>query len=369
MRNSLKFIYLTGILLLILPHLYGQSLFNDRNEGEKVYQRYKNRPQGVFKKPEGKGDRAVGLMDRGEVTNVTGNFGVLSNFHLFAPAIHWPSWADDTHQYCFGLELLLGVNGDVVTSISDPSTVAENYDWEALDYSYGDLFSGNVTVSDGTPWLASSDNSDSWPLNQNNKPFWPGPFRYDPNTGGQKTGEFVSERDIYAEFTDQNNINGPYGIKVLQKNYSFSRSYARNFIIFDFEIINTSGNQLDSVYVGYMADFKVDFDAHDHIRFTSIKPNKPRDLVYLWDADPNEGIWDITGYIGFLSLFSPNNKGITDFHYFDNIYEPSTNHHLWEIMSSDTSGSHITVSNYFHGDNYRIDDDALADDMDPSGQK
>ena len=364
-----KLVLLSFCIFLLANQIFAQSLFNDRDEGEKVYQQYKNRPQGVFTKPVGKADRAVGLMDRGEVTNVTGNFGVLSNFHLFAPAIHWPSWADDTHQYCFGLELLVGVNGDVITSISDPSTVAENFDWEARDNSYGELYSGNVTVSDGSPWLASSDNPTSWPLNQNNRPFWPGPFRYDPATGGQKTGEFVSERDIYAEFTDQNNINGPYGIKVLQKNYSFSRSYAQNFIIFDFEIINTSGNQLDSVFVGYMADFKVDFDAHDHIRFTNIKANKPRDLVYLWDADPNEGIWDITGHIGLLSLFTPEDKGITDFHYFDNIYEPSTNEQLWEIMSSDTSGSHITVSNYFHGDNYRIDDDALADDLDPSGQK
>jgi hypothetical protein len=359
-------------LIFAFFHLsLAQSLYNDRDEGRKVYQRYKNRPKGSFSKILDKGDRAIGVMDRGEIANVTGNFGVISNFHLFSPAMHWPSWVDDTHQYCFGLQLLVGYQGDVVTSIHDPSTVAENYDWEAQDGSYGNLYSGNVTVSDGTPVLASSDISDTWPLDASNRPFWPGSFRFDPATGGEKSGEFVSERDVYGVLTDQNNINGSYGLVVKQKTYSFSRSYAKDFLIFDFTIINTSSDSLDSVWVGYMADFKVDFDAHDHIRFSPLEngnPNKP-EMVYLWDADPNAGIWDVTGYIGFLPLFTPNNRGITDFHYFDNIYEPSTNEQLWEIMTSDTSGGHITPSLYFHGENYRIDDDALADDLDPSGNK
>lgn len=351
--------------------MWGQSLFNDRDEGSKAYERYKNRPRGAFKKQTGKADRGVGILDRGELANVTGNFGVLSNFHLFAPAFHWPRWVDDTHQYCFGLELLVGINGDVVTSIHDPATVAENYDWEARNGSLGELFSGDITASDGTPVLASSDNADTWPKDEIDQPFWPGPFRFDPNTGLERMGEFTSERDVYAEFTDQNNQKVSYGLLVKQKAFSFSRSYARDFIIFDFQIINTSDQSLDSVWVGYMADFKVDFDLLDHLRFTSVDPAKPnaKDMVYLYDADPTQGNWDITGYIGFLTLFSPQNKGITDFHYFDNIYEPSTNEQIWEIMTSDTSGTHITVSNYFHGDNHRIDDDALADDMDPSGQK
>ncbi len=370
-KIKLKFLPSIIISFLLFNVLFSQTLFNDRDEGKKAYQRYKNRPKASLKKVAGKADRGVGILDRGEISNVTGNFGVLSNFHLFAPAMHWPSWVDDTHQYCFGLELLVGINGDVVTSIHDPATVAENFDWEAKDGSFGNLFSGNISASDGTPILASSDNRETWPIDNNGEPYWPGPFRFDPELGREIEGEFISERDIYAEFTDQNNINGPYGLHVNLRTFSFSRSYARDFIIFDFQIFNTSLDTLDSVWVGYMADFKVDFDAHDHLRFTSIKTDKPdnKDLIYLWDADPNEGIWDITGHIGFLSLFTPEEKGITDFHYFDNIYEPSTNEQIWEIMTSDTSGTHITRSIYFHGDNYRIDDDALADDMDPSGNK
>ncbi|MBN2366272.1 MAG: hypothetical protein EH225_09945, partial [Calditrichaeota bacterium] len=369
--TQIKFLITVLILILCAHTGFSQSLFNDRDEGHKVFEKYKNRPQAAFSKLMGKSDRAVGIMDRGELANVTGNFGILSNFHLFSPALHWPSWADDTHQYCFGLELMVGYRGDVVTSVHDPASVAENFDWEALDGSYGNLYSGNVTASDGTPLMAGSDNRNTWPTNENDKPFWPGPFRYNPDTGGEKEGEFISERDIYGEFTDQNNQKGSYGLKVKQRAFSFSRSYARNFIIFDFQIINTSQQSLDSVWIGYMADFKVDFDTHDHIRFVSLDPSQPdnKNLVYLRDADPSKGIWDITGYIGMLSLFTPGNQGITDFHFFDNIYEPGTNGQLWEIMTSDTIGSNITPGLYFHGDNHRIDDDALADDMDPSGQK
>lgn len=355
-------------LLILLPGwLFSQqSLFNARDEGRLVYQRYKNSNRVNLGKPSGKKDRGAALQDRGELGNVVGNFGIISHYHLlFAQSMHWPSWADDRHQYCFGLELLVGVNGDVVTSIHDPSTVAENYDWEALDGSLGNLFSGDVTLADGTPVLASSDDPNTWPADDRGNRFWPGPFRFDPQSGRQVPGEFVSERDVYCEYDDSNNQNGPYGLKVLQSAYSFGRTYARNFLIYDLKIINTSDRQLDSVYVGYMSDFKVDFDTHDHLRFG--QPGKPKDLVYLWDGDPNAGSWDITGYIGFLVLNTPGNMGITDFHYFDNIYEPSTNGQIWEIMSSDTSGRHITPSIYFHGQNRRLDDDALADDMDPDG--
>ena len=371
MKRNKSFRLIPVLLLLILGSQSDgltQNLFNTRDEGRLVYQKYKNRQAAALSKGFSKADRGVGILDRGELANVAGNFGIISNFHLFSPAFHWPSWADDTHQYCFGLELLVGVKGDVVTSIHDPATVAENFDWEAADGSLGNLFSGNVTVPDGTPQLASSDNPDTWPLDGSGNPFWPGIFRLNPETGAQVSGEFVSERDVYAEFTDQNNINGPYGLKVLQTAYSFSRSYARNFLIFDFQIINTSVDTLDSVWVGYMADFKVDFDAHDHLRFVSLDESESvgKDLVYLWDADPSGGNWDVTGYLGFLSLFTPGNRGITDFHYFDNVYEPSTNEQVWEIMSSDTLGSHITRSNYFHGQNFRIDNDSLADYMDPA---
>jgi hypothetical protein len=73
-------------LIFAFFHLsLAQSLYNDRDEGRKVYQRYKNRPKGSFSKILDKGDRAIGVMDRGEIANVTGNFGVISN----SPILFW----------------------------------------------------------------------------------------------------------------------------------------------------------------------------------------------------------------------------------------------------------------------------------------
>lgn len=356
------------LVALVTPTLAQPQYYNHRDEGRLVYEAYQQQRQ--LAEPFAKTDRAVGILDRGELANVTSNFGILSNFHLFSPAFHWPRYADDTHQYCFGLNLMIGIDGDVVTSIFDPNTVAENYNWEAVDGALGDLHSGDVIVSDGTPVLASSDNPETWPVNNDGQRYWPGRFRLDPDTGAQVSGEFVSERDVYAVYTDSENLNGAYGLEIHQTSYSFSRSYAEDFIIFDIRIINTSGADLDSVWVGYFADFKVDFDTHDLIKFTNLagNPNARKDLIYQWDGDSSQGIWDVTGYIGMLTLATPGNRGITDFHFFDNIYEPSTNAQLWEIMTSDTSGTNITPENFFHGDNYRRDDTDLAADMDPSGE-
>jgi len=364
-----KILYFLIMIFLLNSHpISAQIARNDRNEGALTYEAYESN-QSRWADPLSKTDRAVGISDRGQLSNVVGNFGIISNFHLFAPALHWPGYADDRHQYSFGLNMLIGSDGDVISSTFDPSTVAESYDWEAKDGSLGDLHSGDVTVSDGTPVLASSDNAQTWPLDQNGSAFWPGSFRLDPDTDEQVPGEFVSERDIYSVFTDQENITGARGLEVRQNTYSFSRSYAEDFLIFDYQIVNTGDVPLDSIWIGYLADFKVDYDNSDLIRFTNSEGNPPqrKDLVYLWDSNPNSGNWDVTGYIGLLMLATPRNRGITDFHYFDNIYEPATDDQIWEIMTSDTSGSHITASNYFHGENHRLDDDALAPDMDPDG--
>ncbi len=41
------------------------------------------------------GERGLGIMDKGQVANYLGNYGVLSNFHeYFNNAIHWPAAAN-----------------------------------------------------------------------------------------------------------------------------------------------------------------------------------------------------------------------------------------------------------------------------------
>ena len=170
-----------------------------------------------------KSDRGVGVMTKGELSNVTGNFGLLSDFHYFAPALHWPSEASDVQQYGFGIQFIVAVKGNVIKSVSDPRSELEEFDWEAKDGSKGDLFSNvrteSNTASDGTPYLAHSDLRSTWPLDDEAKPFWPGPFRTDidpasPTYGDEVEGEFTSDSDILGVYDDAESDQGPIGIEV-----------------------------------------------------------------------------------------------------------------------------------------------------------
>ena len=52
------------------------------------------------------GDRAIGLMDKGQLSNVITNFGVISNFHTATPALLWPRNGTEVQHYSFGFSLL-----------------------------------------------------------------------------------------------------------------------------------------------------------------------------------------------------------------------------------------------------------------------
>src|SRR4030042_276296 len=61
------------------------------------------------------GERGIGIMDKGQVSNYLGNYGILSSFHeYFNNAIHWPAAANDATQYSFGLGLVVAVTGNVI---------------------------------------------------------------------------------------------------------------------------------------------------------------------------------------------------------------------------------------------------------------
>ena len=48
-------------------------------------------------------------MDKGQVSNYLGNYGVLSSYHeYFNDPTHWPTAAGTATQYSFGLGLIAG---------------------------------------------------------------------------------------------------------------------------------------------------------------------------------------------------------------------------------------------------------------------
>lgn len=325
-------------------------------------------------------ERALGIQDKGQISNYLGNYGVLSNYlEYFNDALHWPANANTERQYCFGLGLVVASKGNVITSVL--GGISEKVDWSPKEGSRGKLFSGDVKVSssDETPFLASSDNPETWPhgyydknkhwVSTPSERHWPGHFRIDidpmsPTYGKEVDGEFVSDRDLYAVFDDRNNSSsqGSLGIEVEQTAYSYGRPYAEDLLFWNFTIHNTSGRQLDSVYVGYYAIFRPDYDNQDYINLVKVNPASVNgDFIYVNDINnTKDGAWANTdgplGIVGLHILETPKNLGVTDFHYFGRDVAPKVDEEMWPVISSNPADQHLTIPQaYFHGSNRRID--------------
>ncbi len=328
-------------------------------------------------------ERGVGIMNKGQVANYLGNYGVLSSFHeYFNEAIRWPADAGDQTHYSFGLGLIVATKGNVITSVV--GGIADKYDWVPKDGSRGQNFSGDVTAPppDETPFLAMSDNPETWPEGYFNESgswietagerHWPGKFRINidptsPNYGEEVEGEFVSDRDIYAVFDDNDNSHpdGKIGIEVEQTAYVYGRPYAEDMLIWEYTIHNKSGQYLDSVYVGYYAIFRPDFDNQDYINLIDSDPEDEHsngDFVYIWDINnTKDGAWETDptdmGIVGLNILETPQNVGVTDFHYFNREVAPKTDEQMWAVISSNPDDPNLQLPGaFFHGANSRIDE-------------
>jgi len=297
-------------------------------------------------------DKAVGISDKGELSNVTSNFGLIANLHYFTPAFHWPNAAPYQHQYCPGFGILMARNGTVIESFLNLAAP----EWAPLEGSYGNLHSGDVTTPppDSTPIMATSDNFETWPKIGGER-VWPGPYRKDPDTGEEVEGEFTSDQDLFCIFNDQD----VFGIQINQSTYSYGRIYAQDFIFYDFHIHTTRDTTLDSLYFGFRGNFRCDYDMQDYI---GLYRDSSATFVYYWDADgiPQDP-WESVGMIGVGFL----NQEIHNFHYYRKQDEPSEDFRLYPIIISDPTDPNIDSSLYFHGDNIHIDDPSLVQSLPP----
>lgn len=334
-----------------------------------------------------KSDRGVGVITKGELTNVIGNFGLLSDFHFFTPALHWPSAGSEVQHYGFGIQFIVATQGNVIKSVADPRSELEEFDWEAADDSKGNLFSDERsdanTASDGTPYLAHSDLRSTWPLNTGGDPFWPGPFRTDidpssPSFGQEVTGEFTSDRDVLGLYDDQENDRERLGIEVRQMDYSYARPYGNDFLFLDFLVVNKSNDTpgvsaatYDSMYLAFMIDTKEDFNNDDLIGVADIWTEDNHtlgDFFYEWDSDgvpQNTAGGDMVDWVGPVAhigvgaVHTPRDMGVTDFHFFDDSYSPVTDDQFWPLLTSNASAFGEDSVLYFHGSNVHFDSDSL----------
>jgi hypothetical protein len=294
-------------------------------------------------------DKAVGISDKGELSNVSSNFGLIANLHYFTQAFHWPNAVPFQHQYSPGFGILAARNDTVVESFLNLAVL----EWAPLEGSYGTLYSGEVTTPDGTPYMASSDNMDTWPLLDGERT-WPGPYRKD-TLGQEVVGEFTSDQDLFCIFNDQD----MFGLQVNQSVYSWGRIYARDFLVYDFSLYSTRQETIDSIYLGFRGNFRCDYDMQDYI---GLYRDEDVTFIYYWDADgfPHEP-WVSVGMIGVAFL----NQEIDNFHYYEKQHEPNEDFRLYPIIVSDPTNPHIDSSLYFHGDNTYIDDPSFVQALPP----
>jgi hypothetical protein len=294
-------------------------------------------------------DKAAGISDKGELSNVTSNFGLIANLHYFTPSFHWPNSAPFQHQYSPGFGILAARSDTVIESFLNLA----NPEWAPLEGSFGTLYSGTVTTPDGTPIMATSDNVDTWPL-IGGTPTWPGPFRRD-TLGQQVAGEFTSDQDLFCIFNDQS----LFGLQVDMSTYSYGRIYAQDFLFYDFNIYSASGAAIDNVHLGFRGDFRCDYDMQDYI---GLYRDSTVTFVYYWDADGlPQTPWESVGMIGVGYL----NQQIDNFHYYRKQDEPSDDFRFYPIIISDPTNPYIDSSLYFHGSNIHIDDPSSVQGLPP----
>ncbi|MCF7806928.1 MAG: hypothetical protein K9M49_01420 [Candidatus Marinimicrobia bacterium] len=352
-------------MLIVVGLMFGLS------NGQDCSRCHDDQDLDLLAKPGGIFQKAVGVMDKGQLQNNTGNFGTLSSFHVyFTNALHWPASAAYERQYSFGLGFMVGINENNVIETETQST-SKILDWLPPDDARGNEYSGIlVAESDDTPFMASSDLSQSWPESG-----WPGYFRVDINSLTPEqlnshpnsillpdaVDQFTSDRDLFCTYNDAENPQGSHGLTVEQTAYSYDRPYAEDIVFWDLKLFNDGAEDLDSIYIGLYAKFRPDFDNHDYINFIDSDNDGTRDLVYIYDLNNTaDGAWSETddplGMVGIRVFDTPEKLGVTDFHHFSREVSPSTDQEMWALMTSKMDSEHLVAPEYyFHGNDQRID--------------
>jgi len=368
---------LNWLNLIIMLLLFGNSFASTNCLNCHVTQ-----PEQILQRSLNASDKAVGVMDKGQLQVNTSNFGNVADYHVwFTNSAHWPRYADSNRQYAFGLGLMLGIDeNNVIESVTQAAAAK---DWYPTEDAHTQQFSGLITGSDETAFQATSDLAGTWPkgfLDENGNwvsadhGIWPGDFRVDVNSMAddeldlhpledlpRANSQFASDRDIFSIFDDHGNPMGNSGITVEQTGYSYGRPYAEDFVFWNFIISNNGTEDLDSIHAGFYAKLRPDYDMHDYLNFIDTDDDGVKDFVYVYDINNTpDDAWTATddplGIVGLRVFDTPGQIGITDFHHFERGKSPDSDEKFWAIMTSDSSSEYLQdPSVYFHGDNQQID--------------
>ena len=218
----------------------------------------------------------------------------------------------------------------------------------------------------GEAEIAISDNPATWPESG-----W-------PVQDSEGNPIFLSQQDSYCVYSDSTNwryynnneLDMLLDMRVHQTIYTWAVQGADKFHILKFEIENTSNQPYTEMYFNYYSDLDIGGIDNAAAEWADdcVNLDKDRELVYFYDSDNYSNDWGEPDPFlsGVTFLKTPNDSGITDFHWIDvTIDEVVVNNAIWDsvsyyLMRSDTMWFHnrhrthgdFPVSDYFHlGDN------------------
>jgi hypothetical protein len=304
-------------------------------------------------------NKAYNVLDINLLRQYVCNVGQFySSWQELGPTAEWPKYSG--HEQMYRMNLYLGIPGNVVQT----RTYGEK-EWDP-SVGYRNMTGG---------FLAISTDTTTWPDYEIGNPYWPG--------GGYagRAGPF-SQQDSYAVFRDSTNYlftttgDPTYllNLAVHQTSWAWNTTdkEAEDYIVFQFQIINLDDEPRDSLYFCLYSDFDPGgYESGDEWMDDKLDLDLDRQFYYFYDADNWSAQWNgLPFHVGVVFLQTPDDLGITDFHYTDNYSEPrSIDDDVEQFMylSSDPSlrADSTTWPNLFHGDDLHYDDPSF---IDPAGE-
>ncbi len=286
-------------------------------------------------------DRAFGTHNVGKVGFFTTNIGQFYPYGgQFEKTIEYP--INSGHICMYRQCLMIGVPLNVISAASGR--------FEEFD-AMGGYDAGNGEI-------AMSDDPDTWPS-------WGWPVQDE-----EENPIIISQQDSYCQYSDSTNwryYNNKeeemlLDMRVHQHIYTWGVPGADRFVILHFEIENASNEPYEEMYFNFYSDLDIGGIANAAREWADdcIDFDKSRDLIYFYDSDNYSDDWGEPDpfLAGVTFLETPNDLGITDWHWIDvTIDEVAVNSAHWDslsyyLMCSDTNYFHehpqLKVSDYFH---------------------
>lgn len=253
----------------------------------------------------------MSILDTNQVSTSFHNRGGIGN-HFYLYSLMWPRGA---LSLCYFYPSGLLIGGEVVNTQGDTLHI--------INDGFNHISHGDFEPATTNPWgwlplpgydnpsgskVAISDDTTTWALTWQE---WPG-----------KHGNGVLRADLetYWVMNDSSNAEFNYypiasdssfrglGLDVSCRGYQWVRPEFEDFIIFTYDITNVGDFPLTKLAIGFFSDpiigGHIDYD-DDLCNFNFFE-----DLVFCWDADGVGGGIQ-TGVLGFLTLDSPDQLGLT----------------------------------------------------------